>query len=137
LLDKIKSLYVKYRELVNYGFFGVLTTLVNFAVYVIATDVFLLSYVVSNVIAWVIAVTFAFTVNKLWVFRSAGGGVKGVREFSSFFAARVLTWLLESGIILLFAEKLGYNDKIVKGAATVLVIILNYVLSKVIVFRRR
>lgn len=137
-MNKIKELLEKYRELISYIFWGVMTTLVNYVVYFICTKTFGIEYLISNVIAWFLSVLFAFWVNKVYVFRSYEKDIKTmVREFGTFLSARVLSGALETGMLALFVETMHLNDSAVKIAASVLVVIINYVLSKLIIFKKQ
>lgn len=137
MIQKIRILLEKYRELISYLFFGVLTTAVNFIVYLPVYNILGLSASVSNMIAWVVAVVFAYFVNKIYVFRSLDWSRKTViPELTKFIAARVLSGVLETGILLVTVDILGWNGNIWKFVTQVLVVISNYVFSKLIVFRK-
>lgn len=137
MIHKIRILLEKYRELISYLFFGVLTTAVNFIVYLPVYNILGLSASVSNMIAWVVAVVFAYFVNKIYVFRSLDWSRKTViPELTKFVAARVLSGVLETGILLVTVDILGWNGNIWKFVTQVLVVISNYVFSKLIVFRK-
>ena len=137
MIQKIRILLEKYRELISYLFFGVLTTAVNFIVYLPVYNILGLSASVSNMIAWVVAVVFAYFVNKIYVFRSLDWSRKTViPELTKFVAARVLSGVLETGILLVTVDILGWNGNIWKFITQVLVVISNYVFSKLIVFRK-
>ncbi|MBO5522113.1 MAG: GtrA family protein [Roseburia sp.] len=137
-MEKLKELLEKYREVISYIFWGVMTTLVNYLVYFVCTKTLGIDYLISNVIAWFLSVLFAFWVNKVYVFRSYGKDVGTmVREFGTFVSARVLSGVLETGMLALFVETLHFNSDVVKIAASVLVVIINYVLSKLIIFKKQ
>ena len=137
MIQKIRILLEKYRELISYLFFGVLTTAVNFIVYLPVYNILGLTASVSNMIAWVVAVVFAYFVNKIYVFRSLDWSRKTVvPELTKFVAARVLSGVLETGILLVTVDILGWNGNIWKFVTQVLVVISNYVFSKLIVFRK-
>lgn len=137
MIQKIRILLEKYREVISYLFFGVLTTAVNFIVYLPVYNTLGLSASVSNMIAWVVAVVFAYFVNKIYVFRSLDWSRKTViPELTKFIAARVLSGVLETGILLVTVDILGWNGNIWKFVTQVLVVISNYVFSKLIVFRK-
>ena len=137
MIQKIRILLEKYRELISYLFFGVLTTAVNFIVYLPVYNILGLSASVSNMIAWGVAVVFAYFVNKIYVFRSLDWSRKTViPELTKFVAARVLSGVLETGILLVTVDILGWNGNIWKFVTQVLVVISNYVFSKLIVFRK-
>ncbi len=142
-METIKALYQKYRELIVYFITGVLTTLVNWAVYALCVEAFGWSVAVSNAIAWVAGVLFAYVTNKLWVFRSFNWEIRFVlKEAFLFVSARVLTGVFEIVAVPLLVS-LGLNQPFfgVKGMwakilVSVVVMILNYVFSKLIVFRK-
>ena len=137
-MNKIRELLEKYRELISYTFWGVMTTLVNYVVYFICTKGIKIDYLIANVIAWFVAVVFAFWVNKVYVFRSFGKDIKTmVREFGTFVSARILSGVLETGMLSLFVETLHFNDSVIKIVASVLVVIINYILSKLIIFKKQ
>lgn len=137
MIQKIRFLLEKYREIISYLFFGVLTTAVNFVVYLPAYNILGFSASVSNMIAWVVAVVFAYFVNKLFVFRSLDWSRQTViPELTKFVAARVLSGVLETGILLVTVDIMGWNGNIWKFVTQVLVVISNYVFSKLIVFRK-
>ena len=137
-----KSISKRQREIISYLFFGGLTTLVNFVVYIFFVHFIGSGITVSNVIAWVAGVLFAFVTNKLWVFQSKSWMAKQVlREAGTFLGARIATGVLDmAGVPLLFYIGLRYplfgiEGFMAKSIITVLVIILNYVFSKAFVFR--
>ena len=95
----------KYRELITYVFWGGMTTVVNYIVYFACTKLLAIEYLISNVIAWVVAVIFAFWVNKIYVFQSYGRDKKTMlHEFGTFVSARVLSGVLETGMMALFVS---------------------------------
>ena len=137
MIQKIRILLEKYREIISYLFFGVLTTLVNFVVYLPVYNILGMSASVSNMIAWVAAVVFAYFVNKIFVFRSLDWSRKTVLpELIKFVSARLLSGVLETGILLVTVDILGWNGNIWKFVTQILVVISNYVFSKLIVFRK-
>lgn len=136
-MEKVKQLWIKYKEVINYLIFGVLTTLVNYVSYIIFTRVFSVDMFVSNLVAWFLSVVFAFITNKLIVFESKEFTPKViVKEGVSFMIARVFSLLLDMLILYLMADLLGMNDLIVKIISNVIVIIVNYVLSKFLIFKK-
>lgn len=134
-MEKIRALLRQHREIVSYVFWGGMTTLVNYVVYFLLTRQFDVYYAYANVAAWAAGVLFAYFVNKLFVFRSAGWGWKALRELWQMVAARIFSGLLEQGILMLFVEALHCNDAVVKLIANVVVVIVNYILSKWIIFK--
>ena len=134
----IRQLLIKYKDLILYAVFGLLTTLVNTAAYWLCAHPLGLPVVPSSVIAWFLAVLFAYLTNRKWVFHSEASGPREIaREVCSFFLCRLATGVLDWALMYLFAEKLQLNDLAVKIAVNILVIILNYVASKLLIFRRR
>ena len=83
MLNKLLNLYKKYKEIINYLIFGVLTTLISIVTYAIFTKVFHIDYLISNVLSWIIAVLFAYITNKIYVFESKSK--KNIKELISFF----------------------------------------------------
>ena len=127
----------KYWDVLSYLFFGVLTTVVNYAVYLPCYNLLGLSAAVSNVIAWVAAVAFAYLTNKPWVFKSHDWSMKTVvPELTKFVACRVGSGALETGIIFVFVDWLGFDGNVFKLITSVLVVILNYIASKLLVFKK-
>ena len=134
----IRKLYEKYRDLIPYIIFGVLTTLVNTAVYWLCAHPLSLPVVPSTMIAWFLAVLFAYLTNRKWVFHSEAS-TRGeiAKEVVSFYACRLVTGILDWAGMYLFVDVLHWNDLAVKIGVNFLVIVLNYVLSKWIVFRKK
>lgn len=134
----MKALIRKYWDVIVYLVFGVLTTAVNYLVFLPCYNWLGLSATVSNLLAWVVAVAFAYLTNKPFVFRSHDWSRKVVLpELGKFVACRVGSGLLETGILLVFVDILDLNGNIVKLITSVLVVILNYVASKLLVFRKK
>lgn len=135
----MRNLYNKYREIINYLIVGVLTTVVSLTVYYACVLTFLdpqiaLQLQAANVISWVVAVTFAYVTNRRFVFESKSSNV--AKEMLSFYAARVLTLLMDMACMFILVTCMGINDKIAKLFAQVLVTVGNYILSKFFVFKR-
>lgn len=138
MIDWIRKFLQKYYDILVYLVFGVLTTVVNYLVYLPCYNLLGLPAVVSNVIAWVVAVAFAYVTNKPFVFRSHDWSAKTViPELSKFVGTRVASGGLESAIIWVTVDVLGWNGNIWKLATSVLVVVLNYVGSKLLVFRKK
>jgi putative flippase GtrA len=137
-MKRIVALLKKYEEVVSYLFFGGLTTLVNYIVYLPCYNILSLSGAVSNAIAWVVAVAFAYVTNKPFVFKSYDWSAKTVLpELAKFVGCRVGSGLLETAIIFVLVDCLPGNGNIIKLLTSVLVVILNYVASKLLVFRKK
>ena len=137
MVQKIFDLLKKYQDIISYLFFGVLTTAVNFLVYYPLTNVLGFDETVANVIAWVVSVVFAFVTNKPFVFKSHDWSAKVVvPEWTKFVSTRVGSGLLETLMIFVLVTLMRFDGNIIKIAASVFVIVINYVGSKLIVFKK-
>ena len=137
MLQKLKALFHKYYDLITYLIFGVLTTVVNYVVYLPCYNLLSMSSAVSNMIAWVAAVAFAFLTNKPFVFRSHDWSPKTVvRELSAFLATRIGSGVLETLILFLAVDLLSWNGNLWKLLTSVIVVVVNYLGSKLLVFRK-
>ena len=137
-LRVLKKLFVRYRDIISYLFFGVCTTLINLIVYYACAHPFHLSTAVSTVTAWLLSVLFAFITNKLWVFESKSWKSNVViREAASFFLCRLATGIMDLVIMLVSVDIFGWNDLLMKIISNVLVVIINYVASKLLIFRKK
>lgn len=136
-MKKIRELVYKHWDLISYLFFGGLTTLVNFLVYIPLYNWLHLSATVSNTVAWVFAVAFAYLTNKPFVFKSHDWSAKTViPELSKFVGCRIGSGILETAIIFTTVDLLCWNGNIMKVFTSVLVVILNYIGSKWLVFTK-
>ena len=134
---KIRSLIEKHYDILSYLFFGVLTTIVNYLVYLPCYNLAGLSAAFSNVIAWMAAVAFAYLTNKPFVFRSHDWSAKVVLpELTKFVGSRIASGALETGIIFLTVDFLSWNGNVMKLVTSVIVVVLNYIASKLLVFRK-
>ena len=132
------DLFRKYRSLILYAVFGALTTLVNMASYWLCFNVLGIPNVPSTAIAWVLAVCFAFITNKLWVFDSPSFDMKIMaHEVPSFFGARLATGLLDVLVMYLAVDVMKWNSTLWKLISNVIVIVLNYIASKLVIFRKK
>lgn len=138
MIHKIRTLVERYWDVLSYLFFGVLTTVVNYLVYLPCYNWLGISAAVSNVIAWVVAVAFAYLTNKPFVFKSHDWSRKTVGpELVKFVGCRVGSGLLETAIIFITVDCLSWNGNIWKLITSVLVVILNYIGSKLLVFKNK
>ena len=137
-MKKIRALMAKYYDIISYLFFGVLTTMVNYLVYLPCYNVLELSASVSNVIAWVFAVAFAYLTNKPLVFKSHDWSAKTViPELAKFVGCRLGSGLLETAIIFVTVDCLGWDGNIMKLITSVMVVVLNYAAGKLLIFRKK
>ena len=140
MIEKIKELYKKYEELVNYVIVGGLTTVVSLATYFICVHTFLdasndIQLQIANVISWVFSVAFAYITNRIIVFKSKSKNY--LKEISSFVGSRVVTLLMDMGVMWLFVSVMHGNDTIGKLISQVVVTVMNYILSKLFVFKKK
>ena len=136
-MEKLKTLMTRYRDVIVYLVFGVLTTAVNYIVYLPCYNVLGLSGSASNAIAWVGAVAFAYLTNKPFVFQSHDWSAKTViPELTKFVGCRIGSGVLETAIIFLTVDWLGWNGNVMKLLTSVLVVVLNYIGSKLLVFKK-
>lgn len=137
MLTKLKSVITKHYDLLIYLVFGVLTTVVNYLVYLPCYNLLCFSASVSNAIAWVAAVAFAYLTNKPFVFKSHDWSAKTILpELAKFLGCRIGSGAAETLILLLTVDILGWNGNLWKLATSVLVVLLNYVGSKLFVFKK-
>lgn len=134
----ILKLFKKYESLISYAFFGVCTTIVNIVVYYLFSHILKFGTASSTVIAWFLAVLFALITNKIWVFKSKSWEKDIlIKETISFFSCRLLTGLLDMIIMIVFVDMLHFNDIVIKVISNIIVIVLNYVASKLIIFNHK
>ena len=133
----LKSLFLKYREFILYVFFGGLTTLVNWAGYWLLADVFHVPYLWATAIAQILSILFAYVTNRIWVFESKAKGFSAVFwEMVRFFGCRAASFVLDLLCMRIGVGGLHINDMVMKLLSNVIVVIGNYVFSKLIVFRK-
>ena len=137
MIQKLKSLFWKYYDVITYLVFGVLTTVVNYLVYLPCYNLWGINAGISNMIAWVAAVAFAFLTNKPFVFRSHDWSMPVViPELIKFLGTRIGSGGLETLIIFLAVDVAGMNGNVWKLLTSVMVIVVNYIGSKLLVFRK-
>lgn len=137
LLRLLEPFYKKHKEGLLYLFFGGVTTLVSWVIFWLFEGPLGLNEHVANLASWVIAVAVAYVTNRIWVFSAHASGFSGILlEILCFYLSRVASFGIEEGIILIFVTWLTLPALPVKIAASVIVVILNYVFSKLFVFRK-
>lgn len=141
-MNKLINIYKKYQEIINYLIVGVLTTLVSIFTYFILSLILDINnnilFIFANIISWICAVVFAYITNKRFVFNSATFNRKEeIKIFSMFVSSRITTLLIELIFMFLTVKVLLLNDKISKVIAQIIVIILNYIISKIFVFKKK
>ena len=142
MIDKIKELLVKYREIIVYGIVGVLTTIVawgvkflwNFLFYAGTPHPTNLQNLILSTVSWIAGVAFAYPVNRRWVFQSTNPEI--FKEASGFVASRIATWILDIVLMQLLGNVLGINVYAATVLSNIAVIVGNYVFSKLLVFKK-
>lgn len=130
------GLYKKHEEGINYLIFGFLAFVLNYVLYFVFADAVSMHYMAATVLSWVLTVVFAYWTNRTFVFKSQNKETASVLvEFVSFIGARVATELLEIVLMYVMVDLCSINDKIAKLVCQVLVILANYVLSKIWIFK--
>lgn len=139
MIKKINNLYIKYEEIINYLIIGVLTTVVSLGSYYAFTHTFLdtsaLGIQIANVLSWICAVTFAYITNRKIVFKSTNQDI--FKEMTGFFGSRIFSLLTEMFSMFVLVTLIGMNDLIAKIICQFIVTVLNYVLSKLFVFKKK
>lgn len=133
----IQNLYYKLESVILYAFFGVLTTAVSFAAQYLASKAGCQT-AVSTVISWICAVTFAFFVNKFFVFKENSKNVSDMlKQAGQFYAARLVSGIFEVVFMVVTVDKLGLNEMLMKLIAQIFILVSNYLFSKLIIFRKK
>lgn len=141
MINKLKKMYKKYKEIINYLIIGGLTTVVSLvSFYLVRILIFTkdtqLDIQISNVISWIFAVLFAFVTNKKYVFESKTKGKEKIQEMIKFYLSRVTTLLIDMATMWILTAPLNINDKVSKIIVQFIIVVLNYVFSKLFVFKK-
>ena len=134
-MKKLLDLYKKYREIFWYLVVGGLTTLVSYGTFALFVSLLSLNATLSEALSWGCAVLFAYPTNKLLVFENHSKNI--LKEFCSFVLSRVATGVFGVLFIWLFVDIIGGNEYLMKGISSIVILVLNYVFSKLITFRKR
>lgn len=145
IFDKIMALpgirifepfYRKNKEMLLYLFFGFLSFVMSISTYALFNKVFNINELLANIFSWIITVMFAFFTNRIWVFDSPTKSIaEFMKQMSSFYWGRIITLVIEEIILFVFITLLGMSSMLIKVIAQVVVIVLNYVISKLFVFK--
>ena len=140
-MNNVINLYKKYQEIINYLIVGVLTTVVSIVTYFLFSLILDIEnnilFILANVLSWICAVIFAYITNKKFVFNTTTSNKKEeIKVFSMFVSSRITTLLIELAFMFITVKVILINDKIAKVIAQFIVIVLNYVLSKLFVFKK-
>ena len=136
----IENIYIKHKEMINYIIFGILTTLINLITYYILIITIFnpnnpIQLQITNIISWIVSVAFAYITNKIYVFDSKEKNI--IKEIIKFYSSRLITLFIDIILMFSFVSILKFNDKLIKLLITIIIIILNYILSKLLVFKKR
>lgn len=138
IITEVRIFAIKHKSIAAYIFFGVCTTLVNIAAYYICSTFMGVGNVPSTIVAWIIAVLFAMVTNKLYVFGSKSFNRRVILwELSTFYLCRIFTGILDVGIMYFAVDLCAWQPLIWKTLSNILVIIINYLCSKLIIFRKK
>ena len=136
-MSKISEIYIKYKEFILYIVFGILTTVVSISSYYVCSEILNIHYLVSNIISWVLAVIFAYFTNRVWVFESKSKNTSDIlKEMLTFVNCRLLSGVIDMATMFVLVGAIHINDMYAKVFTQFIVVILNYVLSKLIVFKK-
>lgn len=134
ILEKYAKLNKKYQEIVNYVIVGGFTTVVSILSYYFFR-IFLQNYVLCTVLSWIVAVSFAYITNRKYVFHSNEKNI--YREFFEFTCSRILSLLSEVAVMFILVDFLSIQDKLAKIIVQIIIMILNYIFSKLFVFKEK
>lgn len=130
----MKNIIQKNKEIIMYLVFGVLTTVVNIVVYYIFSNLLHMNYLFSNATAWFLSVLFAYVTNRKYVFDSKNNQI--IKEAISFFGSRLATGIIDMVLMWFLVNFNIVNDVVAKVVVNVIIVILNYILSKLVVFKK-
>ena len=122
------------RELILYVVFGAFTFFVNLISYFFFANLLGINYLISNAIAWFLSVLFAYVTNRRWVFESRSPNI--LKEMSLFFGGRIFSGVVDMFLMYAFIDLLAFDGSISKIVVQIIVIVLNYIFSKLIVFKK-
>jgi len=132
-LTEISWKYLLNRQVILYLIFGILTTLVNILTYILFVYLIGINYLFGNILAWFVSVVFAYITNRIWVFESKNGQI--ISEFTFFVGGRLFSGFLDTLLLYMFIDLLSLDDLFSKIVIGIIVVIVNYILSKYIVFK--
>ncbi|AIM25276.1 GtrA family protein [Melissococcus plutonius] len=134
----MKNLFQKYKELIAYLVFGGLTTVINIVVFFICQNILAIDYKISNAIAWFLSVLFAFITNKYLVFKSKQKDKRSfIKEMALFYWYRFVSFIIDMGMMIFFVDLLHTTDMLAKVITQIVIIIINYVFSKLFIFSKK
>lgn len=138
MLEFVLKMMKKYKSFIAYAVFGVFTTIVNIVTYNVCYNSMGISNTLSNVAAWILAVTFAYLTNKAWVFGSTSWKWEVLKkEIPAFISCRLATGIMDIVIMYICVDIMNWPAMLMKIISNVLVILLNYVFSKLVIFKKK
>lgn len=138
VLRVFESFYKRQKEVLMYLFFGGIAFFLNIVLFVVLEDLYGLNELINNIICWIVCVLFQFITNRIWVFHGRVESVPAfLKQLISFFGGRVFTLVVEEFILAVCITWCGFHAVLVKLAAQVVVIVLNYIISKQVVFKEK
>ena len=132
MVNKLKKLIIKYREIILYLIFGLLTTLISIISFAICNKILNISWGVGNVISWILSVSFAYVTNRIFVFKSKKKNI--LKEMIFFFGFRVLSLIIDMICMFILINILSVDSVVSKVIVQIIVVLLNYLFSKIFVF---
>lgn len=139
-INKIWAIYDKFKEIFNYLIVGVLTTIISLVSYFILSRIMNIDktiyFLLANTLSWILSVSFAYVTNKIFVFKSNEKGKQAFKEMIKFVSSRVLTYLIDLSLMIIFVKLIHLNNDISKLIVQFVVLVLNYILSKLLVFKK-
>jgi len=136
-MSKLIDIYNRYREQILYLVFGGLTTVISIITYAVFTELAAINILIANILSWIISVAVAYATNKSVVFRSdKKEAAQVLTEALSFYAGRLFTLLVEEAILFVFIDLAKLPNMPVKIIAQIIIIVLNYVISKAFIFKK-
>ncbi len=137
-MERLKQLFFKYKEYVLYVIFGGLTTLISLISFYICSHPLDIGTVASNIISWILSVSFAYVTNRKWVFKSKTVGFYGiVKEIAGFIAGRLLSMGIETVLLWITVDLYHFNDMLMKVVIGIIVVIMNYFFSRLVAFKKK
>ena len=136
LFNNVNKFYFKHKEIISYVFWGGCTTIVSISTFSVANKHFYMHELTANIISWLFAVSFAYITNHIWVFKSSVKGWQMTNEIIMFFFSRLFTLFLEETIIFVCTVWLLFDGLVVKVSGQFIVLIINYLISKLITFKK-
>ena len=138
LFRPLISLFYRYHEIILYLIFGALTTLLDFLVYFPLANLLSVHYLIANLVSWIVAVIFAYVTNRIFVFESTSSAPKDIIvEFLAFIGGRVFSFLVQELLLFIMVDLMHRSANLSKIIVAIVVIILNYIISKLLVFRKK